>query len=78
MSDKLLTADELAELIGVTTRTIKTWLGDNIIPAAVREGNVLRFDEAAVRKALAKRAATRTHASRPVADAPPAGMIPTI
>jgi excisionase family DNA binding protein len=78
MNSKLLTADELAELVGTSRRTVMSWLGDGIIPAAVREGNVLRFDEATVRKALAKRAATRTKASRPIADAPPAGMIPTI
>ncbi len=57
MSEKLLTADELAEVLQVSKRTVKTWLADGLIPAAIREGQVLRFDLPKVKQSLAKRAA---------------------
>jgi excisionase family DNA binding protein len=56
MNEKLITADELAEVLQVSKRTVKYWLADGVIPAAVHEGQVLRFDLPAVKKALAKRA----------------------
>jgi excisionase family DNA binding protein len=60
VTDKLLTSDELAEALQVCKRTVKTWLSDGVIPAAIREGQVLRFDLPAVKRALAKRAAKNT------------------
>lgn len=71
MNDKLLTADELAESLQVSKRTVKTWLGEGVIPAAIHEGQVLRFDLPTVKKALAKRATKKT---RPIPR--PAGAGP--
>lgn len=53
----LLTADQLAEELSIKKRTVKAWLADGKIPAAISEGNILRFDLEAVKRALAKRAA---------------------
>ena len=75
-SPALLTADELATALGVSKRTVMGWLADGRIPAAIRERQTLRFDEALVRKALAKRAAKATDAKRPMGNVPD-GMIPT-
>lgn len=66
---KLLTADELAEACNVSPRTVKNWLAAGAIPAAIREGQVLRFDLPAVKRALAKRAAKA---------AKPTGALPSL
>ena len=70
MNEKLLTADELAEVLQVSKRTVKTWLSEGGIPAAIHEGKVLRFDLPTVKKALAKRATKKT---RPLPRAAGAG-----
>ena len=75
-ASKLLTADELADALRVSRRTVMTWLADGIIPAAIREGQTLRFDEATVRKHLEKRAAKKTASKRPLANIPE-GMVMT-
>lgn len=56
MSD-FLTIEELAEAVKVSTNCIQRWAADGVIPTAVREGKVVRFDLVAVKRALAKRAA---------------------
>lgn len=56
---KLLTADELAQELSISKRTVHAWLSDGRIPAAIHEPQTLRFDLEAVRKALAKRAAKK-------------------
>lgn len=73
---RLLTADELAEQLGVSKRLVMGWLADGRIPAAVREGHTLRFDPDKVRTALAKRAAKRT-ATPPKESVPHDFMVPT-
>lgn len=52
----LLTDAELAETLAVSRNTVRNWHKAGTIPAAIHEGGVLRFDPAAVSKALAKRA----------------------
>jgi excisionase family DNA binding protein len=68
MSEKLLTAEELADALQVSKRTVKYWLADGVIPAAIREGQILRFDLPAVKRALAKRAAKATPAAKASPD----------
>lgn len=71
---RLLTADELAEALSVSKRTVMGWLADGTIPAAIREKQTLRFSLPAVEKALAKRATKRTRELQPKGDP---GMVPT-
>lgn len=72
MSERLLTSDELAEALAVHRNTVMNWLSSGVIPAAIREGKTLRFDLAAVKRALAKRAAK---AAKPTSAMP--DMVPT-
>lgn len=77
MSTSLLTADDLATSLGVCKRTVMTWLADGRIPAAIRERHTLRFDEAMVRKALAKRATQAACGKQSQTDPSRIGMVPT-
>lgn len=72
MSERLLTTDELAESLSVSPRTVKNWLAAGMIPAAIREGQILRFDLPVVKRALAKRAAKAAKPAGPLPD-----MVPT-
>jgi len=60
----LLSADQLGELIGCTGATVRKWHREGLIPAAVHEGYILRFEEAAVRKALRARAKAKESAEK--------------
>ena len=57
--DKLLTPDELGEVMGVCGATVRKWHRQGSIPAEVHEGSVIRFNERAVRAALKRRARER-------------------
>jgi len=63
MSTSLVTARELAEILSgstpIASTTIMSWYHAGIIPAAIAENQVYRFDPVAVRAALADRAARR-------------------
>lgn len=61
---KLLVAKELAPLLRVNEQTVRAWCREGRIPAAVREGRVLLFDEGMVLEALRRRA----ELARTVAD----------
>ena len=50
----LVGARFLANRFGVSTRTIYCWTHNGTIPAAVKIGNILRFDPDAVAEAVAK------------------------
>jgi len=50
----LLTADDLAKIFNVSSRTILNWYYDGIIPARIRVGKVIRFELDAVMTALEK------------------------
>lgn len=41
---ELLTTDEAAALLRVSTRTIRRWTADGILPTAVRFGATVRYD----------------------------------
>jgi phage terminase Nu1 subunit (DNA packaging protein) len=58
MNPSLVTAAELAATYRVGKRTISAWHRAGVIPAALVVGKVIRFDPAAVAKALAKRTAS--------------------
>lgn len=49
---KLLTRRELAAVLQVSSETISRWVSAGKIPAAVRTGQIMRFDLDAVREAL--------------------------
>lgn len=53
---KLVTDIELAEVLSVSRNTVRNWLADGTITAAIHEPKVLRFDVDAVKRQLAKRA----------------------
>jgi hypothetical protein len=56
---KLVNAQELAAIYGVTCATITAWYREGIIPAEMAEGRVYRFDTEKVRLVLRHRAAKR-------------------
>ena len=51
-SGSLLSADQMAERLGISGRCVLNWFYDKIIPAAVHQGRVIRFREADVMAAL--------------------------
>ena len=51
---RLLSADEVAETLGISGRCVLNWFYDKIIPAAVHQGKVIRFDLDKVMAALGK------------------------
>lgn len=55
--EKLLTADQLAELVGVPAKTIADWRSRSIGPAFVRVGRHVRYRPADVEAWLSKQAA---------------------
>lgn len=75
MSD-FLTIEELAEAVKVSGKTIERWAADGVIPTAVREGKVVRFDLLAVKRSLAKRAAK--NAVKSAKPLPDDGMVPVL
>lgn len=48
----LATAEQLAEVLQITPRTVHYWAADGIIPTAIRRGKVVRFNPPAVAAAL--------------------------
>ena len=54
-----LTAEELAERVGVRARTVRLWAREDIIPAVRINPKILRFDPAAVQRALSERTGER-------------------
>lgn len=60
MTSELLTAEQLAPMIGFTCKSGKVivgrWKNEGRIPAAVDEPNFVRYDLAEVRAALKERA----------------------
>jgi hypothetical protein len=60
---ELLTSKQIAPLIGLSWKVVHEWKSAGVIPAAIDEPGCLRFDLAAVRSALAARAAKKTPAA---------------
>lgn len=56
LTDRLLTAAELAEVLGIAAKVARQWKREGRIPAAVDEPGCIRFDLTEVRAALAARA----------------------
>lgn len=60
VTSTLLTAEQLAIALGNSNKAagdvMLRWMREGRIPAAIREGKFVRFDLAAVKAALAKRA----------------------
>jgi predicted site-specific integrase-resolvase len=56
---KLLTARQLAKEIGISYRTVLEWTAAGVIPIAIHECRIFRYDIEEVRAALAKRAAKK-------------------
>jgi predicted site-specific integrase-resolvase len=69
MSAHLVTARELAEMLSgskpIASTTIMAWFHAGVIPAAIAENQVYRFDPIAVRAALAERAARKQRQTAP-------------
>jgi excisionase family DNA binding protein len=55
MGESLLTAEEVARLLRVTTRTVQKWAASGELPAVLLGKKLWRFDRAAV-KAWVERA----------------------
>ena len=51
-SGSLLSADQMAERLGISGRCVLNWFYDKIIPSTVHQGRVIRFREADVMAAL--------------------------
>ena len=51
--DRILTVEQIAELIGVTPYTVRQWARDRKIPA-LRLGKYWRFRESSIRQWLAE------------------------
>jgi DNA-binding transcriptional MerR regulator len=64
----LVTANELAPVLRVSEQTVRAWSRAGTIPAAVREGRVLLFDQALVLEALRRRAELARTVSQGKAD----------
>ena len=58
----LLTADEVAERLRVSPRTIRAWTLEGLIPAIRITGKVIRYDLEAVLKAVRTNATQRSQA----------------
>lgn len=56
---RIVTAKELASMIGISMSKILTWYHEGVIPAEVAEGRVYRFDPEKVLLILKHRAAQR-------------------
>lgn len=58
--DRLFTGEEIAAKLGLGAKngkdTVRQWANDGMIPVAVKEGKITRYNWPAVRAALAKRA----------------------
>lgn len=52
MREPLITAEEAARLIGVTERTVRTWIATGILPAYRLGPRVVRLKMADVERAL--------------------------
>ena len=52
MLPSLATAEQLAEVLQITPRTVHYWAADGTIPTAIRRGKVVRFHPPAVAAAL--------------------------
>lgn len=61
--EKLLSGDELGELVGVSTKTLADWRARGLGPAYVRIGRHVRYRPADVEAWIGERAA-RTAAGR--------------
>lgn len=55
MGTKLLTPEELAEMLGVSPSTIRWWRSEGRGPRATKVGRLLRYDEADVRAWIEER-----------------------
>ena len=73
----LLSARELGRRMGVTNPKVMAMFRDGIIPAEIAEGVLIRFDEAKVRRILARRAERTADAAVAKANQP-AGLPPKI
>jgi excisionase family DNA binding protein len=56
MSDRLLTAREVADVLGVSTETVLRWARRDAIPSITLPGGAKRFPEPALNAWLAERA----------------------
>ena len=56
---KLITSDDLAQLLGVTTRTIRNYRRNNILPPAVKYQRQVRWDLSVIERWIK----TRTEAA---------------
>lgn len=52
MSGHKLSVAQVAELFGVTRRTVQRWSDDGALPSTRTIGGARRFDQAAVEKAM--------------------------
>lgn len=52
-------AEDIARAFSTTPQTINKWKTDNIIPAEIDEGSVIRYDLEKVRRILNERAAAK-------------------
>ena len=61
MADRLLTNEQVAEMLGVHPRTVAKWGKDGVLPAVQIAGSnrykVIRFSEAAILEWMAQRPA---------------------
>jgi len=69
-SQRLVTARELAETLGVSARTVRAWGRNGTLPRIEVAPRVVRFDPDAIARRLAEREASHTrrpleHAHRP-------------
>lgn len=69
MTDRLLTARELADVLGLSVETILRWVRQGKLPAIRLPGGAIRFREVEVEAWLAERATPSRGVSTTPADA---------
>jgi excisionase family DNA binding protein len=78
MADRLLTAREVADELGVSTQTILRWVRAGELPAFKLPGGAIRFREAELERWLAERATLRRGSVSHPDERRPAATLPGV
>jgi excisionase family DNA binding protein len=59
--EKLLTANQVAEILSVTPRTVRDWLKEGRIPGIILPGGSIRFNPQVIESWIEKRTTRQRH-----------------